>query len=483
MRCAAPCGVKNIARRCQGSGVYFRLSSEPESNTIMLKRTIILLLCLAAISAQGQGKWKKLFNGKDLSGWHTLNGKARFEVKQGEIVGTTVWQEPNSFLATDGLYGDFILELEFKLDADMNSGIQFRSESRPDYMNGRVHGYQMEIDPSPRAWTGGIYDEARRDWLYPLEYNPAARAAYRKGTWNTCRIECIGPVMRTWINGVPAANLADNLTPQGFIALQVHAIGKPEEAGQTVRWRNIRIQTEDLRPAPPDDIFVVNLQPNILTEQEKRNGVMLLWDGKTNQGWRGAYRDAFPDKGWSMEDGILKVLKATGGESQNGGDIVTRETYGAFDLQFEFKLTEGANSGVKYFVTEAEGNQGSAIGLEYQLLDDERHPDAKLGVVGNRTLASLYDLIPSLKIQRAQHKIGEWNNGRVVVYPDNRIEHWLNGYKVVEYQRGTPIYQALVARSKYAQWTNFGMAPQGRILLQDHGDEVWFRSIKIKVLR
>ncbi len=116
---------------------------------------------------------------------------------------------------------------------------------------------------------------------------------------------------------------------------------------------------------------------------------------------------------------------------ENGGDIVTTEEYAAFDLQFEFKLTEGANSGVKYFVTESENNKGSAIGLEYQILDDDKHPDAKMGVVGNRTLSSLYDLIPAAKNPRGIHKIGEWNQGRVVVYPDNRVEHWLNGYKVV----------------------------------------------------
>jgi hypothetical protein len=138
---------------------------------------------------------------------------------------------------------------------------------------------------------------------------------------------------------------------------------------------------------------------------------------------------------------------------------------------------------VKYFVTEKEGNKGSAIGLEYQILDDDKHPDAKLGVGGNRTLASLYDLIPSLKIKRGLHNMGEWNFGRVVVYPDNRVEHWLNGYKVVEYVRGSPTYLALVARSKYAQWTDFGMAEKGRILLQDHGDNVSFRSIKIKELK
>jgi sugar phosphate isomerase/epimerase len=228
----------------------------------------------------------------------------------------------------------------------------------------------------------------------------------------------------------------------------------------------------------------VTAQNNTLSEQEIAEGWKLLWDGKTTDGWRGAKIASFPKKGWAIKDGILRVLPNDGKESTNGGDIITTQKYGNFILKVDFKITKGANSGIKYFVDpEMNKGEGSAIGCEFQILDDNNHPDAKLGVKGNRTLGALYDLIPPDRSDPAYKFDENAFNTAMIIVEGNHVQHYLNGIKVIDYCRNNQEFNALVAYSKYVNWNNFGNLKEGHILLQDHGDEVFFRNIKIKELK
>lgn len=448
---------------------------------------IVITACSSAFAAEG---WTDLFNGKDLDGWIKRGGEAAYKIEDGAIVGTSTMNTPNTFLCTGRDYSDFILEYEFKVDPKLNSGVQIRSNSfdKPTELTwegkkiiiaaNRVHGYQIEIDPDPkkdRWWSAGIFDEARRGWLYPgalggeaTAFTDQGRKLFKQGDWNKVRVEAIGDSLKTTLNGTPCASIMDSLTKSGFIGLQVHSIGKEKDKdGTQVRWRNLRIQE------------VAASAPNTLSDSEKAEGWSLLWDGKTSDGWRSVRGPEFPTGGWEIKEDVLIINETGGAESAAAGDIITKAKYSNFELQVDFKITPGANSGIKFFVDpELNKGPGSAIGPEFQILDDERHPDAKLGRLGTRTIGSLYDMQAAPATKKVMPS-GEWNRARILS-DNNRLTYWLNGEKTLDIERGSKEWRDLVVISKYKVWPNFGELAEGHILLQDHGNQVFFRNIKIR---
>jgi len=244
------------------------------------------------------------------------------------------------------------------------------------------------------------------------------------------------------------------------------------------------LQTISAHPSTP--------QPNQLTDAERAAGWRLLFDGRSLAGWRGIGYDTVPTAHWIVANGAIKkiasgdVPRVADGRPLVGGDLMTVDSFADFELSFEWKVTPGANSGVKYNVSEAmsmaQGGAGtnggpthSALGFEYQVLDDDRHEDGKLP---SHRAGALYDLIAPSAAKRL-HPVGEWNQSRIV-FRGKHGEHWLNGQKVVEFELGTAQMDSLLAKSKYHTIPGFGDRRKGHIVLQDHGDEVYFRSIKVR---
>lgn len=379
-----------------------------------------------------------LFNGKDLSGWSIKGGKMKFEAKGGSIVGTCVPGQPNSFLCTDKNFADFVFTTEFKWEVPGNSGVMFRAATKEPDKNGfaRVFGYQSEMDNSDRRWTGGIYGEAMGGWKYPFskpKVHDAALAAIKdlKG-WNRMTVSAKGNVIKTWINGVPCSHLVNDERSDGFIGLQVHG----GNAGR-IHWRNVRIQ--DLGGSKSVDLFA--------------SGDFSAW-ARTNG-------KPVPE-GWSIKEGVVT-------RSKRSGDIATKEKYKDFELTFDWKISEKGNSGVKY------RTRGS-LGLEYQVLDDEKHNDNK-----NPThrAGSLYELVAA-PVGRELKPVGEWNTGKIIA-KGNLLQHFLNGKMVAEIEYGSEIWKKQFGKSKYRKHKGFG-SWTGPVLLQDHGNQMWFKNMLIKKL-
>jgi hypothetical protein len=397
--------------------------------------------CIAQKSTAGD--WQPLFNGKDLTGWKMLNAPHRVEVKDGVLVGTTIPGQDNGFLCTTEQYGDFVLELEVLTDLLLdNTGIQYRSLSNPEDRNGRVHGYQVQLENRPphlSQWTGAIYDEAGRGFLAIIEDDPVRQKAYKQNLWNKVRIEAIGTTSRVWINNIATAHVVDDKIMKGLICLQIHGGGHAAERGeQSLYARNIRIQTTNLKPLPYDDTPVYNHVPNTVSPQEKYQGFELLFDGTTAKNWRGVSQEA-PGAGWKIDNGVITVSA----DGETSPVAMTSKKYGPFELKFDFKV-DGKDGipGIEYFSDGKPATKRDALYGRFAI-DNARH---------------------RAKINRDIWR--EWNQGVIKAFPDNHVEYWMNGYKILDYQR-TP-----------------NQPKEGYILFDAYkGDAVSYRSIKIRELK
>lgn len=360
---------------------------------------LLALLCAAPLAAQKPVPRTALFDGKTLHGWRQCNGSASYAAADGAIVGTTVEGSPNSFLCTEKEYGDFVLEFETKTEPALNSGVQIRSHryaedttvrtfdgrqtSEHKHPAGRVYGYQVEISNEESGSSGGIYDEARRGWLDNTSSKPACRAAFKDNQWNRYRVEAIGDVVRTWVNGAECADLVDAADLTGFIGLQVHAF-KGDKPAQ-VRWRNIRIA--DLG----------------------RHAWRPLWDGKSLNGWSSS-----PGATWSVEDGALHAISSV--DDSRASLLSSNEKFRQVTARVRFKILKG-NSG--FFLR---WDPGKRVGDEVEI-DAEKRTGGFWEVGGRNWVTGPED--------NANVLPGDWNE--LTAHVDGRrLVFHLNGVKTVD---------------------------------------------------
>ncbi len=376
------------------------MKAEPSFLSRCFKPAAIFLvfgfaLSLPAAGINAEEKFSPLFDGKTLEGWTQKGGKAEYTVEGECIVGRTVPGTPNSFLCTKKHYGDFILEYEFKVDKELNSGVQIRSNSFKEYKNGRVHGYQVEIDPDmkrARLWTAGIYEEGRRGWLNDLSKNEKARKAFKPGAWNHIRVEAIGDSIKTRLNGVPAADLKDSMTLTGFIGLQVHGIGQRTDGPFAVRRRNLKIKDLGRHVWKP------------------------IFNGKDLEGWTPTMEGT-----WRVEDGV--IAGRSGADEKRHSILLSNEPYSNFTVRVVFKAIRGG-SGLYFRVKKVPGDV-TVNGVQAEIDPVEKTGDLY------ETGRTVWVAKPDAEALKKWYKPDDWNALTVSAHGKRIVVH-LNGQKTAE---------------------------------------------------
>lgn len=434
-----------------------------------------IILAAGLVQSVGAGEWEVLFDGKNVKG---LRGYMKkdfpwdgWKVENGSL--TTLTKGKRIDLLTEKQYQNYELELEWSVTPAGNSGIIYNVIEGPSasYMSGP----EMQVLDDSRH-PDGRNPKTSAGSLYALIAPNDKKVTKPVGEFNKAVLKIKDGNVEHWLNGqkvveyqwkgVAVKDLINNSkfllwkktfmqADKGHVAIQHH--------GEEVSYRNIRIRSLD----DHDDQAAAS--HNVLTPEEKAAGWQLLFDGKTTDNFRSFLRPTFPAKGWVVKDGALVHLSKGG-----GGDIITKEKFEEFEFQFEWKVAPGANSGVKYFILE---ERKRTIGHEYQVIDDNKHLDALRG--GQYKSAAFYDVFPPQS--KNLKPVGEYNQSLIRI-KGAIAQHWLNGTKVLEYELGHPDTLAAVKKSKFKNVEGFGYRHNGHILLQDHGDEVHYRNLKIRRL-
>lgn len=398
-------------------------------------------LSFVVASVGSAAEWTDLFDGKSLTGWVRRGGAAEYKVEDGAIVGETRPNTSNTFLCTEKMYGDFELELEFKVDDALNSGIQVRSNSVPGYQNGVVHGYQCEIDPSERAYTGGVYDESRRGvFLQDLSKNEAGRKALKHGQWNSYRIWCKGDRIQTWVNGVPCADLTDDMTKVGFIGLQVHGVGD-RTSPLKVAWRKIRIR--DL---------------GVPYRGVPTGGQQLLGGDGDTMNWSRLGSSGGTPIGWKYRAGVAEVVPGT-------GNIESKPLVGDGWLYVKFMTDDNGLAG------QANGNSGVYLqgSYEVQVLNSAGAGPAHdlCGGIYSIKAPDFAMTYPAYQWQDYLIRFiaPKWEGGKKVV--NGRMSVWHNGTLI---HRDVELPKETTAGQPETE------LPRG-VMLQDHGNRVRYGTI------